>query len=318
MDGRLARRQRKAPSESIHHEAARPRLPVAHEEREHIARKPSNTAGGIAAAFAEAARKDSPLRCAANELARELKGARGKVPPAAITGILARWDATYSQWTVFNRRHALRKILLAIDAELRTSLAQQVGRRKVPPARATTIQPEELARMLAIATPPIRLFLLMMSVMGLRFAEAQRAKPEHFNPENQTLTLTTKGGKEREFPVPDEIAAILRSAPLAPEGWTFIEALRGRTIHRDQLRNLWRQTKKRAGVREEVNPHDLRRTAANRLYTLTKDVLAVKELLAHDNLNSTAYYLQPYAPDAMKQIRHALRNWTPPKGEPTQ
>ncbi len=259
------------------------------------------------------------MKDTATEVARALEGARGTIPAVAVAGIIAGWKAKHhSPHTIFRRTQALRKILRSIDYELRTTLSAHVPKIRQPDARRTTINPDELARMLALATPGMRLLLLLMSTMALRISEAEKAAPEHFNDEKQTLTLTTKGGHRREFPVPDDIAALLRAAPIAPEGWSFIDALRGKKVSHHQWRKNWRKLKKLAGVRAEVNPHDLRRTAAIRVYTLTKDVLAAKELLGHDNLNSTAYYLQPYDVNAMKQIRHALTAWTPKEGEPKQ
>ena len=46
--------------------------------------------------------------------------------------------------------------------------------------------------------------------------------------------------------------------------------------------------------------------------------MAAKALLGHDSLSSTAYYLSAHEPAAMRQISQRLRDWTPPKGEPTQ
>jgi len=317
MVRRLARRQRKAPPESIPLERPRRDLP-AQTESEADNPKPSNTASAIAAALSAAAPPPSHMRQVGRELATELAGVRGRIPAAAITGIVARWKKDYAPRTIHNHCICLKQLLRAIDAQLGTGLAQFVPKTRRPDSRRTTIEPDELQRMIDLAPPALRLFVLLMSVMGLRFAEAQSASPADFNREKQTLTLTTKGGHRREFPVPDQIAELFSVAPDAPDDWTYIERLRGARIHKHHLRRLWNRLKKKAGVRDEVHPHDLRRTAALRVYTLTKDVLAAKELLGHDNLNSTAYYLQPYDVNAMKAIRHAITGWTPRKGEPVQ
>lgn len=239
------------------------------------------------------------------------------MPGAAIAGLVARWRARHTPATLWCMTHALKRILTSMDTQLGTQLAREVPKVSYPKARQTTITPEEVQALLDHANPWMRLFVMLMANMALRFAEAMNASPEHYDPERQTLTITAKGGHRRTFPVPDEIRTLMELAPAHLSG-TFIERLRGgQRIGADALREHWNKLRKAAGIRPEINPHDLRRTAAVRIYTLTKDVLAAKALLGHDSLASTAHYLQPYDPAAMSAVRKALQIWTP-KGERVQ
>jgi integrase len=236
---------------------------------------------------------------------------KGRIPSAVVAQMLARWKRFYAPWSMFTYAASLKKLLRHIDGQLQTNLAEGVSKIVRPPPRRVLIEQEELDRLLAAAPPHLKLFISLMVGMGLRFAEAQRAAPEHFDRESQTLTLKTKGGKIRQFPVPDAIAALFAIAPENGQG-TYIERLRGRgPMHRGTLRQQWNALKRKAGVRMEVNPHDLRRTAAVRVYQLTKDVMAVQALLGHDSLMSTAHYLSAHEPKAMRTLETELRRWTP-------
>jgi integrase len=159
----------------------------------------------------------------------------------------------------------------------------------------------------------MKLFVLLMSTMALRFAEAAAAAPEHYDAQAHTLTIRTKGGRVRTFPVPPSVDALFSLAPTNGHG-TYVERLLGKTIRNlETLRIHWYALTKAAGIRKEIRPHDLRRTAAVHLYTQTLDVLAAKEMLGHDSLNATMHYLKPYDQAAMRQIQQHM--WRP-KGAP--
>lgn len=233
-----------------------------------------------------------------------------------IIELVQRLRRNYEPWSVFNYLTAMRKILRHMDRQLDTQLEELVPRIPKPAPRQTIIEPDELARLLAPATPHMRLFVLLVSGMGLRFSEALRTAPEHYDAQTQTITIPTKGGKRRTFPVPDEIAAILALVP-DTEG-TFLERLRGAPrLSHENLRRQWNQLKRKAGIRPEITPHDLRRTAAVRIYRQTHDVYAAKALLGHDALASTAHYLSAHEPQAMQILQDQLRRWSS-KGERVQ
>lgn len=313
----LVRAERTPKAQSLQVEGPRQPLPEANErsQRESQTGEPYQSAQAIARAWAEAGGNKN-LRQAAAQLGEALAGLKGRIPGACIAQLVSGWKRDLSRWTVLNKTIALRKILRAIDRELRTNLEEAVPRIDKPTPRNVTITDVELARMLEIATPDMRLFVLLMSVMALRFEEAHHVGPEHYDDATQTIKMETKGHRLKELPVPEIIAAIFRLAP-DREG-SYIERLHGHRMCPNWLRVRWNRLKKAAGVRPEVIPHDLRRTAAIRVYTLTKDVFASKELLAHDSLASTAHYLSAHAPAAMRGVRKALMEWTPPKGERKQ
>lgn len=315
MARRLARRPRCPPPESLSLEESSGSVSEEAAESRCESGPPYHTAHAIAQAFAEAAPRNSTLHRAAKALADQLAGAKGRIPEATISGILADWKKRFAPTTHYCLARALGKILRTVDQRTGSQLASAIPKLRRPQARLTTITPEEFAALLRHATPWMRLFLLLTGVMALRFTEAWSARDDNWNAEKQTLTLTTKGGYRREFPVPDEIAALLRIIPEGPG--TFITRLKGGTISRVNLWKHWGRLKKKAGVREEVRTHDLRRTAAVRIYSLTKDIFAAKALLGHDSLTSTAIYLAPHEPAAMRALKDQLASWKQ-KGDTVQ
>jgi integrase len=195
----------------------------------------------------------------------------------------------------------LRVIVRMIDSRLGTQLARAVQKIPGPQPRRVTIAPLDLQRMLRAATPDMRFFVSLLAFAALRFAEAYALGWDNYDEEKQTLTIAGKRGVIRSIPCPPEITAMLAFTPTGPG--SFISLLRGRKLCQARVRNVWNNLKRKAGVPENVNPHDLRRTAAVGIYRRTKDVYAAKELLRHDALSSTAHYLAPYDVEALQAVR---------------
>ncbi len=313
VDGRLARRQqqgRNAPPQGVHQQKGSRALPEKNEGAGgHREAAPYQTAREIALAWAAASPPWREIWYAARQLAEALDGADNQLPEPIVRDLVAAWRKRYAPITVFNRCNSLRKILRSIDQRTGTRLAAEVSipRRHLPRQRTAT--DEELRAIHDHANPTMKMFLALASVMALRLAEIQRLGWRNYNREKQTITVETKGHKLRTFPVPGETAKLIA---LCPQGdASFIELLEGRQLRRHAIYRRWRALLKKAGITRNLNPHDLRRTAAVRAYVLTKDVFASKALLGHEKLASTAWYLTPHEPAAMRDIAERLQTWTP-------
>jgi integrase len=265
---------------------------------------PQTTALAIAQAWAEAAPITSHHHQAAAQLARALAQKPGAIPEASILELQADWKARYAQNTRSSRLFALKKIAAVIDEKLGTSLRLAVPKAPRQKPRNVTITPADLQNLLQIARPHMRLFVSLMAFAALRFAEAHEIGWENYDEEKQTLTIAGKGGAIRTIPAPPEAVELLR---LTPKGTgSFISLLRGRATTKQWTRREWVKLKRKAGVPENINPHDLRRTAAVGIYRRTKDVYAAKELLRHEALSSTAHYLAPYDVEALQKVRNDM------------
>ncbi len=315
VDGRLERRPGQAPQKSIPHRPRRGDLPAPDDPQGVQLKKRAapDTAEGLARSWQEASRRGEETHSVARELADNLRGLHGPIPAAVVVGMIAGWRKRYAPNTINKRVRVLKKILRSIDAQQGTSLAALVPRPGPIRARLRMLQPGELERLLQHAKLHMRLLVLFGVLMGLRFAECLDASPSGYDPEKNTLTVRTKGGKDKTFPVPPPIAAILAVAPRF-DGLGFIESLRGKKCSSITIRADWEKLIKAAAITPPLIPHDLRRTAAVNKYRETKDIFAAKALLGHEALGTTAHYLKAH--EATLEPTYAAI-WTP-KGERVQ
>ncbi len=66
----------------------------------------------------------------------------------------------------------------------------------------------------------------------------------------------------------------------------------GRPMEYHSLVGAFAVVKKAVGITRKLTPHDLRRTTARRVYSITQDLRTVQAVLGHSDLNSTMWYLQ--------------------------
>jgi integrase len=178
-------------------------------------------------------------------------------------------------------------------------LCEAVPRYRQPPARLITATPEERETLLAHSTEAMRFFLLLCADLGLRHTTAARLTLAAYRPELDAISFVTKGGVHQTLPLTDELRpyfARLRKAK-ADTTKPIINVLRAHLPRHEQpadqpnMREQWRKLKAKCGIRKELRVHDLRRTAAEAIYTVTHDVRAVQAFLGHKSPVTTARYL---------------------------
>ena len=115
---------------------------------------------------------------------------------------------------------------------------------------------------------------------------------------NNTLTVTGKGNKERTIYLNDAcVDAINAYLPVRPvdgvkdKDALFISRQKGR-ISPKTVQFIVKSTLEKAGLADRaLSTHKLRHTAATLMYQHGNvDVLAIKEILGHENLNTTQIY----------------------------
>ena len=166
--------------------------------------------------------------------------------------------------------------------------------------------------MVASAKPRLELFLRLCSEMALRFMEAYRVTPGNWDRERHTLKILTKGGKTRTIPTPETIERLLAIAAEKQPTESAISTLAGMQLQPDSLRKQFRKLVETCHVNPKLTPHDLRRTTATALYTLSKDLRAVQQVLGHSDLTSTLHYIAPLTPENLSTL---LRELYRPRGE---
>jgi integrase len=118
-----------------------------------------------------------------------------------------------------------------------------------------------------------------------------------YNPGEATLTFIGKRDKQQTVPLPPEVNGFVRAwckLRGAGEGPLFLPIQRSGAMLRRQLTGegvvaILRALGKAAGL-AHFSPHDFRRTCASELLDDGADLLAVQELLGHEDPATTARY----------------------------
>lgn len=130
---------------------------------------------------------------------------------------------------------------------------------------------------------------------GLRISEALSLKRQDAPRAGDTLTITGKGGKQRQVPVlpqiAESIADYLRQCPyrVAPEGPLFVGA-KGGALSPRIIQLAMEGLRGALGLPETATPHALRHSFATHLLARGGDLRTIQELLGHASLSTTQVY----------------------------
>ena len=148
---------------------------------------------------------------------------------------------------------------------------------------------------------------------GLRRAEATTLRMEHLNMAEGSLRVLGKGNKERVVFLSPAVKARIHQwlAARGPEpGWLFGRFTKGGRLILDapldpaSIGRIVGKALETSGI-EHITTHDLRRTFATRLLSKNVDIVAVKNLMGHANVTTTAKYDRRTA-DALKDAASKL------------
>ena len=154
----------------------------------------------------------------------------------------------------------------------------------------------------ALDFPSARLVALLelLYASGLRVAELVGLDLGDVFPEERTLRVLGKGGKERLVPFHDKAAQALedyrrfRQEHLAAKGLPATPALflnqRGGRLTPTSVRNLLAKALEHVALRARISPHALRHSFATHLLNRGLDLRAIQELLGHASLSTTQRY----------------------------
>jgi integrase/recombinase XerC len=152
----------------------------------------------------------------------------------------------------------------------------------------------EFERTMSAATPTAALLLLLAHDEGLRAGTIARMQKHNCDLEKRELRGTTKFGAGYAVPMTKRVYEKLALVcALAQPEETLLGAIsfRRQRVNPKSVQELVRAAKRRAGITSDWTLHDLRRSAARRLYERTRDVRKVQRLMSHKNLSTTMWYL---------------------------
>ncbi|MEQ4723711.1 tyrosine-type recombinase/integrase [Nonomuraea sp. B19D2] len=140
--------------------------------------------------------------------------------------------------------------------------------------------------------------VLLLSTVGPRVSELVRANVEDFftNDGVRYWRIFGKGGRTRDVPLPDDVAAVLqeyleRGRPAVADK-ALLLSWRGRRLARGDVQAVIDRVQRWVDPdqRRSVTPHGLRHTTATHLLADAVDMDAVRRVLGHSDLSTLGRY----------------------------
>jgi integrase/recombinase XerD len=183
----------------------------------------------------------------------------------------------------------------------RHDLAAEIWHMKEPQKLPPVLSPEEIKRILNMATSlKARAMLSLAYGCGLRASEVARLRACDIDSDQMIIRVVqSKGRKDRNVMLPPEILDLLRQwwkarpkrrdAGVPPQQRWLFPGRHGHLTTR-QLGRLFKDAAKAAGLRKAVSLHSLRHSFATHLLEDGKDIRLIQALLGHEKLDTTARY----------------------------
>ena len=207
----------------------------------------------------------------------------------------------------------------------RHDLAAEIWHMKEPQKLPPVLSPEEIKRVLNMATSlKARAMLTLAYGCGLRASEVVRLRACDIDSEQMIIRIVqSKGRKDRNVMLPPEILDLLRQwwkarsteqdAGVAPEQrWLFPGRIDRQPTTARQFGRLFKEAAKAAGLRKAVSLHSLRHSFATHLLENGQDIRLIQALLGHEKLDTTARYTR-VATGLIAKIESPLARLSPPR-----
>jgi integrase/recombinase XerD len=228
--------------------------------------------------------------------------------------------------SICNRNRIMTGVRFLLRVTLRRhDLAAEVWHIKEPQKLPPVLSPEEVKRVLTMATNlKARAMLTLAYGCGLRAGEVVRLRAGDIDSEQMIIRVVqSKGRKDRHVMLPAEILDLLRQwwkarpsehdAGVAPEQrWLFPGCSNHLPLTTRQFGRLFKEAVKAAGLRKTVSLHSLRHSFATHLLERGTDIRVIQALLGHDKLETTARYSR-VATGLIAKIESPLQGLSAPR-----
>src|SRR5215475_4162217 len=228
--------------------------------------------------------------------------------------------------SICNRNRIMTGVRFLFRVTLRRhDLAAEVWHIKEPQKLPPVLSPEEVKRVLTLATSlKARAMLTLAYGCGLRAGEVVRLRAGDIDSEQMIIRIVqSKGRKDRHVMLPGEILDLLRQwwkvrpterdAGVASEQrWLFPGRDGDRPLTTRQFGRLFTEAAKAAGLRKTVSLHSLRHSFATHLLERGTDIRVIQALLGHDKLETTARYSR-VATGMIAKIESPLQGLSAPR-----
>jgi len=127
----------------------------------------------------------------------------------------------------------------------------------------------------------------LCGLVGMRISEAMNCQVKHIHLQAKEIEVWGKYDKVRVVPLSDQaIEAIMEAMVMSWDNGLHLFSMHERTARR-RITALGKRSK----VARAVASHDLRATLATHIYNKTKDIVAVQEILGHEDIKTTRIYI---------------------------
>jgi integrase/recombinase XerD len=209
-----------------------------------------------------------------------------------------------SRASICNRNRIMTGVRFLFRVTLRRhDLAAEVWHIKEPERLPPVLSPEEVKRVLTMATSlQAQAMLTLAYGCGLRAGEVVRLRAGDIDSAQMIIRIVqSKGRKDRNVMLPAEVLDLLRQwwkvrptrhdAGVAPEHrWLFPGRSQHRPLTTRQFSRLFKEAAKDGGLRKAISLHTLRHSFATHLLERGTDICLIQALLGHDKLETTARY----------------------------
>ena len=206
--------------------------------------------------------------------------------------------------SICNRNRIMTGVKFLLRVSLRRlDLAAEIYHLREPQKIPLVMSPDEMRRLLAVATSLKARVLLSLSYgCGLRAGEVVRLKVKHIDRAQNIIRVEqSKGRKDRHVMLSPEMLALLRqwwkvrpsqhdAGTSMEERWLFPGNRHGKPMTTRQLSRLFHEAADAAGIKKSVTLHALRHSFATHLLEDDTDIRIIQALLGHDKLDTTARY----------------------------
>jgi integrase/recombinase XerD len=206
--------------------------------------------------------------------------------------------------SICNRNRIVTEVRFLFRVTLRRhDLAAEVWHIKEPERLPPVLSPEEVKRVLTMATSlKARAMLTLAYGCGLRSGEVVRLRAGVIDSEQKIIHIVqSRGRKDRHVMLPAEVLKLLRqwwkerptasNNGVAPEQrWLFPGRSQHQPMTTRQFSRLFKEAAKAAGLRKTVSLHSLRHSFATHLLERGRDIRIIQALLGHSKPETTARY----------------------------
>lgn len=157
------------------------------------------------------------------------------------------------------------------------------------------LTPQEVFQIIN-ATPNLKHKAILSTVYsaGLRVSEAAHLQISDIHSHNMRILIRqAKGNKDRYTLLAENNLLLLRQywKEYRPSHWLFPGIPDAKPIAIRSIQEMFKKSRIAAGISKKVSIHTLRHCFATHLLNQGADILQIKELLGHADIQSTSLYL---------------------------